>query len=65
MRESGSYGGRWSKSDREGNELVIRYMQRGNSGVRWGAVSHEYQVKEVASLVGCGRGLQGEVKAVD
>ena len=33
-----------SESDREGNEAVIGHMQRGNSGVRGGAVSHEYQV---------------------
>ena len=55
MRESGGYGdcdsagrrrgGRQgSKRDREGNEVVIRHMQRGNSGVRGGEVSHEYQV---------------------
>ena len=38
-------GGRQgSKRDREGNEVVIRHMQRGNSGVRGRAVSHEYQV---------------------
>ena len=38
-------GGRQgSKRDREGNEVVIRHMQRGNSGVREGVVSHEYQV---------------------
>ena len=38
-------GGRQgSKRDREGNEVVIRHMQRGNSGVRGGAVSHEYQI---------------------
>ena len=40
-------------------------MQRGNSGVIGGAVSHKYLVKEVASHVGWGRGLHGEVKGVD
>ena len=31
-------GGRqWSKRDREGNEVVIRHMQRGNGGFRGGA----------------------------
>ena len=38
-------GGRQgSKRDREGNEVVIRYMQRGNGEFRGGAVSHKYQI---------------------
>ena len=41
-RRSGGRQG--SKRDREGNEVVIGHMQRGDSGVRGGAVSHEYQV---------------------
>ena len=44
VRVGGEGGGRGARGNREGNEVVIGHMQRGNSGVRGGAVSHEYQV---------------------
>ena len=45
--------------------MVIRCMQRGNYGVRAGAVLYEDQVDEVVSLVGWGRVLLGEVEGVE
>ena len=45
--------------------MVIRHMLRGNSEVRRGAVPHKEQVKEIASLVGRGRVLQGEVEGME
>ena len=40
-------------------------MQRGKRVVRRGAVPHEDQVKDVASLVGQGRVLQGQFEDVE